>query len=134
MSEEIKSRYATSEFWLSMITTGLSLVMFVVKDGNALAWASGIAAFLSAGVYALFQTKLPSENPGWKSKAFWTAMVSVFGSMAVAVADIHIPGLPDVVTQIAAMIAAAVSAGGYTIHRRANKSAAQAKLAARLKG
>lgn len=134
MSEDNKSRFLTSEFWLSLITTGLSVAVIMLKDGQAIAWASGIAAVLAAGVYALFQTKLPSENPGWKSKAFWGAVISVVGSMAVAVADLAIPGLPDGVTQIAAMIGAAVSAGGYTIYRRQNKLATRAQLQARLKG
>lgn len=132
-SEDKKPRFQTSEFWLSLITTILSVLMVMLKDGTAIAWASGIAAVMSAGVYALFQTPLPSDNPGVKSKVFWTSVVTIVGSMAVAVSEMSIPGIPPAVIQVAGMISAAIAAGGYTIHRRQNKLTARAKLQARLK-
>jgi len=132
MSEEKKSRFQTSEFWLSLITTMLSVAMVVLKDGQAIAWASGIAAVISAGVYAFFQSPLPSEQPGVRSKVFWTSVITIVGSVAVAVSELAIPGIPHTVVQVAGMISAAIAAGGYTIHRRQNKLAAHAKLKARL--
>lgn len=127
MSEEKKSRFQTSEFWLSLITTLLSVVMVVLKDGQAIAWASGIAAVMAAGVYAFFQSPLPSEKPGVKSKVFWTSVITIVGSVAVAVSELTIAGIPPAVIQVAGMISAAVTAGGYTIHRRQNKLAVQNK-------
>ena len=122
-----KSMIQQSEFWLSLIASLLAIVMIFFKDEQAMAIASGIALTISAAVYAAFRTPLPSEKPGWKTKTFWVSILTVFGSVAAAIDEVEMPGLPKGVTRIAAMVTAGLTAGGYTIYRYKGKLALSKK-------
>ncbi len=113
----------SSEFALTLITALLGVAVIVFKDATAMMVASGIAAILSAGVFAIFKTPLVAKRPGWKTKVFWTSVLTVIGSVALAVSELDIPGLPDGITRIASMITAGLSAAGYTVYRRQIKEA-----------
>lgn len=117
-----------SEFWISLVGSILSLLVLVLNENEvALAIASTVAFLLSAAVYAYFRTPLPSEKPGWKTKTFWVSILTVLGSVAAAISGADLPGIPESVTKVAAMITAGLTAGGYTLYRYQGKMALSRK-------
>ena len=76
---------------------------------------------ITVGVYAYFHTSLPSMRPGWKTKAFIGAAISIVGSVALALSEANFPFLPAGVTKYAAIVSAAITAAGYTIYRYQTK-------------
>lgn len=127
-TEAPSKKFPSSEFWLSLITTLMAVVMVLLKDHTrALAITSGVAAILSAGVFAFYRTPLLSEKPGWKTPMFWGSIATVIGSMAAAVSEFELSFLPKGVTQAASMIVAGLTAAGYTIYRNRLKIAFMAR-------
>ena len=122
MSEK-KSIARKSEAWLSAIAViGALLATHTSRIEGAATWvALGLCAVLTA-VFAYFKTPLAAKNkPGVKTKTFWTAVVVVLGSVATAIAETDIAGVPARVTQIAGLISAGTVALGYNVWRYAIK-------------
>jgi hypothetical protein len=110
-----KADSSKSEFWVSQLAILGSLVSgLAYSDSHVVAL---ISLLISAGIYAYCRSPLPSLRPGWKTPAFMTAIVSIVGSVAAALADANLPFLPAGVTREAAIIATGIVAGGYTIYR-----------------
>jgi drug/metabolite transporter (DMT)-like permease len=110
-----KANVARSEFQLSLVTilgTVLTLVSREPTTTTAL-----VSVILTAGAYAIFQTDIVSKKPGWKTIPFWTSLLTVLASIALAISEANIPGLPEGVTRLAAVLAAALTSAGYTAYR-----------------
>ena len=111
-----------SETWITIIATlaGIAHTLFAGGDANR---AIAILSFvLSAGAFAIFQTDLVSDRPGWKTAAFWTAMATVAGSILLSISGADLPFLPPKVTQVASLLATGLTAAGYTLYRWTNKT------------
>jgi uncharacterized membrane-anchored protein len=109
-----KDAIQKSEMWLAVITSLGTLGAGFAMNSNTV---TVITLLLTAGTYAFFRTDLAATKPGWKTKAFWGALLSVVGSIALALSQANLPFLPPNVTKVAAMIAAGIASGGYTIYR-----------------
>ena len=96
----------------------------LLGDSHARA-AAMITVLFTSFVYALFRTPLVSEHPGWRTKAFWGSIISIGGSMALALSEAEIPGLPPGVTRVASLAASSVVAAGYTVSRFTAKQLSQ---------
>lgn len=119
----IKRDVQKSEAWLSTVTAlGALLTAYLSHVQGAATWiALGVCGALAA-VYAYFRTPLASQKkPGWKTKTFWVSVTGIVGSVATAIAEIDIAGIPARVTQTSAMISAGIVALGYTIWRSRDK-------------
>lgn len=123
VTPQTKSNLQRSETWLSAIAAiGAVLTVNAHKDLSVFV-AVGVTVALAAA-FAIFRTPLVNKKrPGVKTKAFWTALVVVLGSVAAAVAEADIPGVPAKVVQVAGAIAAGVTALGYNIWRYKGKVA-----------
>lgn len=114
-----KSVLKKSEAWLSTITgVGALLTAYVSQVEGAPMWvALGVCLVLTA-TYAFFRTPLAgTDSPGLKTKAFWTGVVVILASVATALSEADIAGIPAKVTQVAAMVSAAAVALGYNVLR-----------------
>jgi uncharacterized membrane protein YfcA len=119
-----KSLVKKSEAWLSAIAAiGAVLTAYLSHIPGAATWvALGVCLALTA-VFAFFKTPLASaKKPGIKTKTFWTSVIVVVGSIAAAVSEIDIAGVPAKVTQVAGMISAATMALGYNVWRVKDKA------------
>lgn len=114
-----KPELAKSESWVTIVAVLGAIAPLV--GSNASKIITVISLVISAGAYAFFHTSLPSEKPGWKTPAFWTAVATIVGSVALALTQADLPFLPVGVTKVASVIVAAVTAAGYTIYRTSLK-------------
>lgn len=113
-----------SEAWLSTLSGLGALVAAYTAhiEGSATWVAVGVCTVLAA-VYAFFRTPLAAKDrPGVKTKAFWTSIIVVLASVATAISEADIAGVPAKVTQLAGMIGAAAVAMGYNVWRYRTKS------------
>jgi len=113
-----------SEAWLSALSgVGALVAAYTARIEGAATWvALGVCVVLTA-VYAFFRTPLAAEDrPGVRTKAFWTSIIVVLASVATAISEAAIAGIPPKVTQAAGMIAAAAVAMGYNVWRYKAKS------------
>jgi len=123
MSQEVasvapKGLAKRSEAWLSLVTmVGVFASAMVGNNSTAMMSVSVAVLALTVGVFAIFKTDLPSVKPGIKTKAFWSSVVTVVGSIALALSEADIAGLPSGVTKLASILSALVAAGGYTVIR-----------------
>jgi hypothetical protein len=111
-----KSALRRSETWVSTLTSvGAVLSMAVSGKNEEIAmWASLGALVLTGVTQTLTRTALVSDHPGWKTKAFWGSIATVAASVALAVSEANIPGLPPGITKIAAVVVAGLTAAGYS--------------------
>ena len=124
MAEEApKSVISKTEAWMSSIASlGALLTAYVSHIEGAATWVALGLCVLLTGVFAYFRTPLAAKDkPGVKTKTFWTAIVVIVASVATAVSEADIAGIPAQVTQIAGMVSAAVMALGYNIWRYRKK-------------
>jgi hypothetical protein len=119
-----KGELSKSESWVTIVAV-LGSIAPLLGAGTA-KWVSLLAAVFAAGAYAYFHTAHPSDSPGWKTPAFWTAIASVVGSVALVLTKTDFPFLPPGVTKVAAIIVTAVTAAGYTLYRYTVKQAVAA--------
>jgi hypothetical protein len=110
-----KGELSKSESWVTIVAV-LGSIAPMLGAGTS-KWVSLAAAVFAAAAYAYFHTSLPSEKPGWKSPAFWTALASVGGSVALVLTKTEFAFLPAGVTKFAAIAVTAATAAGYTIYR-----------------
>lgn len=110
-----KGELSKSESWVTIVAI-LGAIAPLVGSGIS-KWVTLAATVIAAGSYAYFHTSLPSQSPGWKTPAFWGALATVGGSVALALTQTDISFLPVGVTKVAALIVAAVTAAGYTLYR-----------------
>lgn len=115
----LKSPAKTTEFWTTLATTLTSFVIaFNPKHATVITTVIALLAVaIPACVYAYGQTTLPSSRPGWKTKSFWTAVITIVGTVSLAVSETDIPGLPPGVTRLAALVAAGIATAGYSLLR-----------------
>lgn len=107
-----------SENVLIVLSTLSSVGGVMFKDNShAVSVIGVISALVGAGVFALYQTPLVAEVSGWKTGAFWGSVVTVVGSVCLALSEIQLPGAGQKVSQIAGFVATAVVSCGYAIHR-----------------
>lgn len=123
--QETKRLTNKSEVWLSAISSiGALATAYVSHLENAATWVALAVCLLLTGVYAFFHTPLAAKDrPGVKTKAFWTSVVVVVGSVVTALAESDVAGVPARITQIAGMISAGLTAVGYHVWRYTKKSA-----------
>lgn len=112
-----KPEVQKSEAWASIVA-----VLGVFGAGFSITGTTGkvfalVSLLITVGTYAYFHTTLPSLRPGWKTKAFLGAALSIVGSIALALSEANLPFLPAGVTKYAALMSAAISAAGYTVYR-----------------
>ena len=125
MAEEApKSVISKTEAWMSSIASlGVLLTAYVSHIEGAPTWVALGVCVLLTGIFAFFKTPLAAKDkPGVKTKTFWTAIVVIVASIATAVSEIDIAGIPAKVTQVAGMIASAAMALGYNIWRYKRKT------------
>lgn len=120
-----KAEMAKSEAWTTLLT-----IVGVITSGLSLPTVAGkfftLASVLITGsVYAYYRTSLPSEHPGWKTRAFLSAALTIVGSIALTLSQADLPFLPKGVTADASLIAAAISAAGYSVYRYRVKAVAK---------
>lgn len=123
MSEDTPPSGMTSETQLTLVTSfGAVLTAYLSHIDGAATWiALGVCVFLTAA-HAFRSTALAAPGgPGIKTKAFWSAVVVVVASVATAIAETDIAGIPAKVTQAAGLVAAAATAFGYRIWRYGKK-------------
>jgi FtsH-binding integral membrane protein len=114
----LKAEAAKSESWIVIITAmGALLSALTASHADAGKWISFGVTLATVLVYAVMRTPLASEKPGWKTKSFWASIAVVLASVATAVTEAEIPGLPPGVTKIASVIVAMLAALGYTAIR-----------------
>ena len=116
-----KAELSKSESWVTIVAV-LGSIAPMLSAGEA-KWVSLGAAVIAAAAYAYFHTSLPSDKPGWKTPAFWTALATIGGSIAVVLTDTTFSFLPTGVTRIAAIVVTAATAAGYTLYRYTVKQA-----------
>jgi hypothetical protein len=113
-----KKALERSETWLTLITAlGAMATAMVGQHPGSVTLVSAFVLVLSVGVYAFYKTDLPSRKSGVKTKAFWASIATVVGSVALALSEADLPGLPAGVTKYAALISTLLTAAGYTIIR-----------------
>ena len=120
-----KSDIARSEAWLSTITAlGSLLTVYLSHVEGATTWLALLICGVLGGVYAFFRTSLASKKrPGVKTKAFWTAIIVVAASIATAISESSVAGIPAPVVKVAGLISATAAALGYNIWRYRLKTA-----------
>ena len=102
-----KPDFQKSEFWAAILTLISAIIGGLHGETKSRIIALTSALFIS----------FVSEHPGWKTRAFWGSIASIVGSMALAVSEADIPGLPVGLTKAASMTAATVISAGYTVSR-----------------
>lgn len=112
-----KPEMAKSEMWTTLLT-----LVGVLASGLSLPTAADkfvtlASVIITGGVYAYFRTSLPSEHSGWKTRAFLSAALTIVGSIALTLSQADLPFLPKGVTADASLVAAAISAAGYSVYR-----------------
>jgi hypothetical protein len=110
-----KSELSKSESWVTIVAV-LGSIAPMLGAGEA-KWVSLIAALIAAASYAYFHTSLPSDKPGWKTPAFWGAIATIGGSVALVLTKTDFSFLPVGVTKFAAIAVTALTAAGYTLYR-----------------
>jgi hypothetical protein len=118
-----KSNLVKSEATLNTLAAlGAVLATYFAKNPGVLRWLAPAMAVTMAVVYALFHTPLVGDHkPGWKTKTCWVSMATVVASGAAAISESDIAGIPAKVVQIAGLLAAGLTAMGYTIWRYGKK-------------
>jgi hypothetical protein len=116
---KLKSVSRRSETWLSALTSvGAALSAYGPLAGGTNrqieVWASMGALVLTVATQTLTRTALVADHPGWKTKAFWGSVAMVVASVALAISEANIPGLPPGITKSAAVGVAALTAAGYS--------------------
>lgn len=107
-----------SENVLIVLTTLTSIGGVMFKGQSNIVSLIGIVSAVAAtAVFAFYQTSMSAEISGWRTKAFWGSLITVLGSVALALSEMELPGVGAKVSQIAGLVAAAVVTAGYTIHR-----------------
>ncbi len=124
VEEAPKSIVSQSEAWLSAITgAGALATAYLSHITGAATWVALGLCVLLTGVFAFFKTPLAAKDkPGVKTKTFWTAVIVILASIATAVSEADIGGIPARVTQIAGMASSAAMALGYNIWRYRKKA------------
>lgn len=124
MADETKSIVQKSEAWLSAIAAGGALMTaYLSHIEGAATWIAVGVCLLLAGTYAFFRTPLAAPGaPGIKTRTFWTSIMVVVTSIAGALAEVNIAGVPAKVTQAAGVVSAALVAFGYTLWRYKKKA------------
>ncbi len=117
-----------SETWITIIATLAGIAHTLFASGADARVIAIVSFILSAGTFAIFQTDLISDKPGWKTPAFWTAMATVVGSIVLSISGADLPFLPPKVTQVASLIATGLTAAGYTLYRWTNKTTTALKM------
>lgn len=119
-----KNVLATTEFWTTLMTCiGVFLTSMHVKTSIVTLITTLVSVAMPAAVYTFYKTTLPSKHPGVKTKAFWVALGTIAASIVLAVSEANVPGLPPSVTKVVAIIAASLTATGYTAIRVRQKKA-----------
>lgn len=116
-----KSDEQKSETWLSLLSMAGTVAGLFVNSTSHIASLASI--LIAAGTFAYCRSPLATSRPGFRTPAFAVAVVSIVGSIAAALADAQLPFLGEGVTKNLAVIAAGVSAAGYTIWRYQAKKA-----------
>jgi hypothetical protein len=118
-----------TEFWLSSTSmTGTITAAFLSSKSPAVPWISLGTLVLTVTTYAILRTPLAAlDKPGVKTRAFWGAVAIVVSSVATAISDADIPGLPPGITKAASMVVAALTAIGYNAIRYRAKNALMAR-------
>lgn len=122
---EKKPAVKASETWLSLITAvGAIVTAYTSSIEGAARWVALGVCVLLAAVYALFRTPLVNREgrPGVTTRAFWGALLGVVASVATAIGEAQIAGLPPQITQAASMVAGALVAAGYNVWRYRRKA------------
>jgi heme O synthase-like polyprenyltransferase len=119
-----KNSTETTELWTSLATFLMTVV--VTLTGTVKGSGSVIATIFSlvvmAGTYAFMNTPLAAKRVGWKTPMFWSSVMTIVGSIALAFTEADIPGLPPGVTKISSIVAAGVAASGYNVYRYTHKT------------
>lgn len=107
-----------SETWMTLIAAfgAMASAMVGQHTGGNIAVSVGVLV-LTVGVFSFYKTDLPSKKSGVKTKAFWTGIATMLGSVALALSEADLPGLPAGVTKYAALVSTLVVAAGYTVVR-----------------
>lgn len=103
--------------WVSLLTLVSVIASGLSLPGPADKIVTLASVIITGAVYAYFRTPLPSEHPGWKSSAFMSAALTIVGSIALTVSQADLPFLSKGVTADASLLAAAISAAGYSVYR-----------------
>lgn len=130
MDTPSKPALQKSETWMTLVAALTAMAVPLAEGfGDKIhVIISLIALAITVGTYTVFKTDLPSIKPGWTSKPFWSAVVIVIGSVALAISETTIAGVPPGVTKAAGIIAAAVTAAGYTLLRFSAKETQAQRL------
>jgi hypothetical protein len=121
---KLKRQHATTEMWMT-VATALSAIATAVGGkvtGSGSLVAGLFSVVVTAVTYAALRTPLAAKRSGWKTPLFWTSMLSILGSVSLAVSEADIPGLPPGVTKICAIVASGLAASGYTVYRYVRKT------------
>lgn len=107
-----------SENVLIVLATLSSMANVVFKEHSHVVSVVGVvSALIGAAVFALYQTPLSAEVSGWKTKAFWGSLITVAGSVCLALSEMQLPGVGQKISQIAGFAATAIVSCGYAVHR-----------------
>jgi hypothetical protein len=124
-----KSEINRSESWVTTLSVVGSILTAITATSPAgshtMTILSVISALFTVVVYSMMRTPLATDHPGWKTKAFWGSILTVMASVALAITDIDIPGLPPGATKVASIISSVLTALGYTAIRYQAKLATQ---------
>jgi drug/metabolite transporter (DMT)-like permease len=113
-----KPHLARSEYWITVVTALASTAQTIFGSSDAATKIiSGLVAIISVAIYAIYQSGLPSSKPGWKTPAFWTALVSIAGSMTLAISNAGFPFITPKEVKVLAFITSTIASAGYTIYR-----------------
>lgn len=107
---------AKSELWVNLLA-GLGAALPAMFGNNTPPWVTLGLLVLMTVVYTASRTPLVADKPGWKTKEFWISIAVIVATVAVAVAEAKIPGLPEGISKGASIIVAVCTAMGYTAVR-----------------
>lgn len=107
-----------SESVLITLATLSSMAGVMFRENSHAVSAIGVvSSLISVAVFAFYQTSLSAEVSGWRTKAFWGSLITVLGSVCLALSEMELPGVGAKVSQIAGFVATAVVSAGYAVHR-----------------
>lgn len=120
-----KPELTRSELWTTVFTVIGTLATGFATTGPAGKFIALVTLLGTVATYTYYRTPLPSAHPGWKTPAFFGSALSIVGSIALAISEANLPYLPEGATKIGALVAAGVTAAGYTVYRYSVKAVAK---------
>lgn len=117
-----KPALARTENILTAIAgVGAAISAMTAEVQGAATWVALGVCVAMTGTFAFFKTSLPAGVSGIHTRAFWISLLTILASVATAISEADIPGLPKGVTKIATTVSSLLIAFGYHVWRYTEK-------------